>query len=87
MICASASLKRPAAPFQPLRHPLSRAKIKLASQMGGETLKTDKELAVELMGNYLRAVYSQEKMKALDPEGFKKILNACYDAVKSLPTE
>ena len=50
-------------------------------------LKTDKELTVELMGNYLRAVYSQEKMKALDPEGFKKILNACYDAVKSLPTE
>ncbi len=47
-------------------------------------MKTDKELAVELMGNYLRAVYSQEKMKALDPEGFKKILNACYDAVKSL---
>lgn len=50
-------------------------------------MKTDKELAVELMGNYLRAVYSQEKMKALDPEGFKKILNAYYDAVKSLPTE
>lgn len=48
-------------------------------------MKTDKELAVELMGNYLRAVYSQEKMKSLDADGFKKILNACYDAVKSLP--
>ena len=50
-------------------------------------MKTDKELAVELMGNYLRAVYSQEKMKALDPEGFKKILNACYDAITAPPSE
>lgn len=50
-------------------------------------MKTDKELAVDLMGSYLRAVYTQEKMKPLDAEGFKKILAACYDAVKSLPTE
>ena len=55
--------------------------------MGGETLKTDKELAVELMGDYLRAVYSQEKIKALDPDSLKALLNACYNAGKSLPAE
>ena len=48
-------------------------------------MKSDKELAVELMSNYLRAIYSHEHIKALDAEGFKKILKACYDAVKSLP--
>lgn len=62
-------------------------KINLASQKGGDTLKTDKELAVELMENYLRAVYSQEKMKALTPEGLQTILKACYEAVKSIPND
>lgn len=47
-------------------------------------MKSDKELAVELMSNYLRAIYSQGNIKTLDAEGFKKILKACYDAVKSL---
>ena len=47
--------------------------------------KTDKELAVELMGDYLRAIYSQERIKTLDASGIKTILQACYDAVKSLP--
>ena len=50
-------------------------------------MKTDQELAVELMGNYLKAIYSQEKMRALGSEDFKKILNTCYEAVKSLPAE
>lgn len=49
--------------------------------------KTNKELAVELMGNYLRAIYSQERIKTLDAPGIKNILQACYDAVKALPDE
>lgn len=49
--------------------------------------KTNKELAVELMSNYLRAAYSQEKVKLLDPDGIKKLLTACYDAVKALPDD
>lgn len=49
--------------------------------------KSNKELAVELMGNYLRAVYSQEHMKTLDSNGIKSILQACYDAVKNLPDD
>lgn len=52
-----------------------------------EMHKTNKELAVELMGNYLRAVYSQERIKTLDASGIKSILQACYDAVKDLPDE
>ena len=49
--------------------------------------KTNKELAVELMGSYLRAIYSQEHMKTLNSEGLKQILQACYDAVKNLPDD
>jgi hypothetical protein len=49
--------------------------------------KTNKELAVELMGDYLRAVYSQDHVKTLDTNGIKQILQACYDAVKNLPDD
>ena len=50
-------------------------------------MKTDKELAVELMGNYLRAIYSQERIKSLTPESLQAILKACYEAVKNLPND
>ena len=46
--------------------------------------KTDKELAVELMGSYLTGLYSAGNMKPLDPVSIKKILQAFYDAVKSV---
>ncbi len=49
--------------------------------------KTNKELAVELMGDYLRAVYSQDHVKTLDTNGIKQIFQACYDAVKNLPDD
>ena len=49
--------------------------------------KTNKELAVELMGDYLRAVYSQDHVKTLDTNGIKQILQACYVAVKNLPDD
>ena len=49
--------------------------------------KTDKELAVELMGNYLQAIYSSKGIQPLDADATKEILNAFYDAVKSLPDE
>lgn len=49
--------------------------------------KTNKELAVELMGSYLRAIYSQEHIKALDPAGIKNLLQTCYDAAKNLPED
>lgn len=49
--------------------------------------KTNKELAVELMSNYLRAVYSQERIKSLDQDGIKHLLQARYDAVKNLPDD
>lgn len=49
--------------------------------------KTNKELAVELMGDYLRAVYSQDHVKMLDTSGIKQILQGFYDAVKNLPDD
>ena len=57
------------------------------NQAGKEVIqlaKTDKELAVELMGSYLTGLYSAGNMKPLDPESIKKILQAFYDAVKSV---
>lgn len=48
---------------------------------------TDKELAVQLASEYLRGFYSTEGKKALDTETTKKVLQMCYDAVKSLPDE
>lgn len=49
--------------------------------------KTNKELAVDLMDNYLKAVYSQDKVKALDAAGIKDLLKVCYDAVKAIPDD
>lgn len=49
--------------------------------------KTDKELAVELMGNYLKAVHSNGNIKPLNAAGIKDLLNICYEAVKEIPND
>lgn len=49
--------------------------------------KTDKELAVNLMGNYLKAVHSNGNIKPLDAVGIKDLLNVCYEAVKAIPND
>lgn len=48
---------------------------------------TDKELAVQLAGEYLKGYYSPGNKPALDPETAKNVLQMCYDAVKSLSDE
>lgn len=50
-------------------------------------MKTDKELAVKLAGDYIQAVYSKDGVKFPEPSDLKVLLKACYDAVKSLPNE
>lgn len=54
---------------------------------GGKPLKTDKELAVKLAGDYIQAVYSRDGVKLPEPSDLKVLLKAFYDAVKSLPDE
>lgn len=48
-------------------------------------MKTDKELSVELMGDYLRAIYSNGHTVPMNEDDFKRLIKICYDAVKSLP--
>ncbi|MBM6884987.1 MULTISPECIES: hypothetical protein [Oscillospiraceae] len=50
-------------------------------------MKTDKELAVELAGDYIQAVYSRDDVKLPEHSDLKALLKAFYDAVKSLPDE
>lgn len=49
--------------------------------------KTNKELAVELLGQYLRGIYSRDEspMKAIDSETLTHLLRVFYEAVDSLP--
>ena len=46
---------------------------------------TNKELAVQLTGDYLRGIYSRDKTQPLNSEDAKKLLTIFYEAVKSLP--
>ena len=49
--------------------------------------KTNKELAVELLGQYLQGIYSRNEspMKAIDSETLAHLLHIFYEAVNSLP--
>ncbi len=48
---------------------------------------SNKEFAVQLATEYLKAFYSTGRNSGLDPETAKKVLQMFYDAVKSLPDE
>ncbi len=51
--------------------------------------KSDKELAVELAGMYLQGIYSSQGRPniSMNEEMFKRVLNACYEAVQNLPDD
>lgn len=49
--------------------------------------KTNKELAVELAGQYMRGIYSVGNMKPLTPEALDQILKVFHDAVKKMPDD
>lgn len=51
--------------------------------------KSNKELAVELVGAYIQGIYSSAERPSvsMDEGKFKQILNACYEAVSNLPDD
>ena len=49
--------------------------------------KTNKELAVELLGDYINAVYTQDKVRIQNPEELQYMAQVFYDAVKRLPDD
>ena len=49
--------------------------------------KTNKELAVELLGMYLQGIYSRDRTKPITEDWAKSLLEAFYNAVKSIPDD
>lgn len=49
--------------------------------------KSNKELAVELAGQYIRGIYSAGDVKPLTPEALSQILKVFYDTIKKLPDD
>ena len=49
--------------------------------------KTNKELAIELLGNYINAVYSQDNARLYTPEELQDMAEVFYNAVKQLPDD
>lgn len=49
--------------------------------------KTNKELAVELAGEYINGFYSAGNAKPITAEALDQLLTFFYDAVKKLPED
>lgn len=58
-----------------------------AVKKGANMSKTNKELAVELLGMYLQGIYSRDRTKPITEDWAKSLLEVFYNAVKSIPDD